>query len=688
LFSKIIVSSPWYYFLLSFILSFALAFWLYFKNKKNTEASKKTLYSLFAWRFLSTSIILLLLLNIFFKHLQNQTENPTVILAIDNSTSMVSGSDSAFIKTSFLEQLALFKKNVQDKYLVKTVLFGNKASTDENPPTFSEKETDIDDLIREIENDYSNQNIGALIVVSDGIYNKGANPIYHSEKLGYPIYALAIGDTNEIRDIAVQKINHNQIAYLGNNFPVEVLVNAKKYLGKELLVSISQNGIQKAKQIIKVNSNDFLNTCTFTLSSISKGIVKFNATVSVLSDEKNTSNNAQSFVVEIIDNQDKILLLANTPHPDIAAIKEAVLSNSSYELECVMSSDFKKPTKPYSLVIIHGYTPNQVALLSECRNNNVPVWLVNPATTDNLPGVKISTTFGKQNDAEALYNNTFGFFEISDNLKKFIQELPAVKTVFGNYSMSNSANSLLYQKIGSVETENPLLFFNELNGSKNAVFLGDGLWRWKMRDFAEHGNTNLFNELLSKSVQYLAVKNDKSLFRVTAPKIINENEVLELGAEVYNKSYELITEPEVQLLLTNAENKKFNYTFSKTSQSYKLNIGLLPAGEYKYEAKVKNNNELFVKNGLILVKEVVSEKINTVANHQLLFQMANRTNGQLFYPSQIQKLEDTLLKNENITPITYSQTSTIALIDLKWLFLLILILLSIEWFMRKRFLSI
>jgi hypothetical protein len=209
-----------------------------------------------------------------------------------------------------------------------------------------------------------------------------------------------------------------------------------------------------------------------------------------------------------------------------------------------------------------------------------------------------------------------------------------------------------------------------------------------MRDFSEHTNHNLFNELISKSVQYLSVKSDKSFFRISAPKTINENENIELGAEVYNKSYELITDPDVTLTLTNTEGKKFNYTFSKTSNSYKLNIGILPFGEYKYEAKVKINGELFVKQGGLIVKEIVSEKINTVADHQLLFSMAKRTGGKLFYKNQIDQLENEILKNDKIKPITYSQNNTLTLIDLKWLFWLILFFLTVEWYFRKRYTSI
>ncbi|MCE3229123.1 MAG: hypothetical protein K0S32_3674 [Bacteroidetes bacterium] len=667
-------------------LSFSLI--LYFRNKKNKEIPTGVLYLMSALRFVCGFIISFLLLNIFLKQVKNDTQEPVILLAIDNSKSMMASADSNFIKTDFLKNINELKGSIASGFNVKTILFGERAKTSEENPAFTEKETDIDNLITEVENNYSNQNIGALIVVSDGIYNKGSNPVYQAEKLQYPVYTVATGDTNEIRDVSVRKINHNQFAYLGNIFPAEVVISAKKYSGKEVTVSLTDPKGKVQEQKIKIVSDNFLTQCTFTMNADVAGVQRYKTNVTVLDDEKNVSNNSQSFVVEIIDNRSKILLLANYPHPDVSSIKDALLNNTSYELEYALFNDFKKPVKPYSLVIVHGFSQNNSSLINDCRNNNIPVWIINPQTSENLPGVKISSSFNKQNDAEATINNSFGLFNISDELKKFVKDLPAVKTFFGNYSVNNGTHILINQKIGVVETENPVLLFTESNGLKNSVFIGDGLWRWKMRDFAEHKNSNLFNELISKCVQYLSVKSDKSFFRITSPKIVNENEVIELGAEVYNKTYELITEPDVTLMLTNTEKKQFNYTFSKTSNAYKLNLGFLPAGEYVYEAKVKTANELFVKKGSILVKEVIAERLNTVANHQMLYQLSYRTGGKLFYASELKKLADEISKNQLIKPITYSSNSTTSLIDLKWLFYLILALLSLEWFFRKRYSSI
>lgn len=688
LFSGLIVDHPWYFLPLCLAAGAATAAALYYRNKKNTDASRGIVLTLALLRFFFISLAVLLLLNILLRRVINETQQPLVIFAFDNSSSIISGADSAKLRTVILPQLYDAKKQLGDKFEVRQLYFGQKVSSNLGTPDFSEKETDIDQLLRDVENNYSGQNIGALVLISDGIYNRGANPVMRAEKTGYPIYTIPLGDTAEISDVAVQRINHNQVAYAGNAFPVEALVNVRGFAGKEITVTLRQDGREKAVKTLRVNSDRFLGTCNFSLTAETPGFVRYTISATPLAGEKNTLNNTQSFIIEVIDNREKLLVLSTAPHPDVAAIHNAFVAGGLYEPEFGNADNFKKPLKAYSLVILCSPGTAQNSIIRECSTERIPLWIINPQSYEELPGIKIGNVLNRYNDAEAFMADNFGLFNLSEGFRKLVRDLPAVKAPFGNYALSNGAAPLLFQRIGTVETSNPILYFNELNGHKTAVFAGDGLWRWSMRDYQEHGNHELFDELIRKTVQYLAVKSDKSFFRINAPRLVNENEAVELSAEVYNKSYELITEPDVTLTLTNAEGKKFNYTFGRNAGMYHLNLGMQAPGEYRYEARVKLGNEIVVKHGLIVVREVVSERINTVANHQLLWQLSARSNGKLYPASQIGQLTTDLLNSEQIKPITYSQVATSPLIEIKALFWLIVILASVEWFFRKRYFSI
>ncbi len=679
---QIISNYPWYYTLLCLVAGFVFSGALYFRDKKNSDRSKPLLISLASLRFVSVSLIALLLLDIFIKRLVNETEKPVIILAQDNSSSIVAGKDSSELKTEYTKALAAFVSAVKEKYDVKSYQFDSETKPSESYD-FKGKETDISNVFSDIENNYANKNIGAIILATDGIYNKGTNPLYSIAKLNTPIYTIALGDTIPLKDVWIQTINHNQIAYLGNTFPAEVVVNAIDLKDKQVTISIAQNNKILKQENVNITSTSFSKTYNFMLDATTSGIQKYTVTLSTIDDDKNKQNNTQSFIVDVIDNREKILILANAPHPDIAAIEQSISASQTYEVEVSLLDKFTKPLKPYSLVIFHQTANVPQRILAELKTNNQSVFFIGLNAPTGILGIDAHNASMRFNDVEPNVQKQFSLFTITDALNNYLKEVPAVTCNFGNQSISNGANALINQRIGTVDTDNPLLYFNELNGIKTASFIGDGLWRWRMRDFADHGNFNLFNELISKTVQYLSVKADKSFFRVFTKKIINENEVLDFTAEVYNQSYEQITEPDVTLVLKDAQHKTYNYTFSKKQSFYNLAAGQFPAGEYIYEAKVKYGDKLYTKSGLVIIKEIVSEKINTVANHQLLFQLAKQSGGKLFYPNQLEQLQKEILANDTIKSITYSHKQLTDLVNLKWLFFIIVLLLSVEWFLRK-----
>ncbi len=673
---ELISNYPWYYTLLCFLAGFIFSAGLYHREKHQAERPKAMRYGLAALRFASVTLISLLLLDIFLKRLVNETEKPVVVFLQDNSSSIVAGKDSSTIKSSYLQAVTSLTEAINEKYELKSYSFddGMKVATGFD---FSGKETDIAKAFADIENNYANRNIGAIILASDGIYNKGTNPLYSIGKLNAPVYTIALGDTVALKDLWIQSVTHNQVAYLGNSFPVEVVINAVDLGGSEPTVSVMREGKTIATEKLAVNANRFSKTVNFVFDADKPGVQKYTVVVSGTGIDKNAQNNTQSFMIDVIDNREKILILAGAPHPDVAALEQSIGQTQTYDVEVSLANQFTKPLKAYSLVILHQTGLLPPTLAGDIKTSNIPVFYI------GLTPQSGGRPDQRSNDVEAGFRKEFSLFNVSPALQAYFKDFPAVKCPFRGSLNGRQVNSLLTQKLGVVDTEEPLLYFSDVNGVKSGGFVGDGLWRWRLRDYEDHGNHDLFNELISKTVQYLSVKADKSFFRVYTKKIINENEPLDFTAEVYNQSYELITEPDVSLSLKDSKGKVYTYTFSKKQTMYSLSAGQFAAGEYMWEAKVKTGDRLFTKSGVVVVKELVSEKINTVANHQLLYQLSEQSGGTLLYPGQLEMLKKTILETDNIKSITYTHKQLNELVNLKWIFFLILALLSTEWFLRK-----
>ncbi len=659
---------------------------LYFLGKRKNELSKLINSILFALRTFVVAFLCFYLLNPLLKTESSETEKPTIIIAQDNSQSTINAFDSSIVKTKLQEEIKQLNKDLSDRFIVKNILFDSKTYNSDTI-NYKGKESDYGILMNDIENNYTNRNLGAVIVIGDGIFNKGLSPINYLNKIKTPIYTVAIGDTNIVRDLLIKKVEHNQVSYLGNKFPVDITVDAYKLKGKSANLSISKDGKVISTQTVNINSEAQTQTLSFILDAEKPGVQRYLASITILAEEKIKTNNAQSFIVDVIDSREKILILANAPHPDIAAIKESIETNQNYEVENKLLGDFNASTKPYSLVILHqiNLSNGQGAnILNELKTNATSYLLVTTQSNDKFNGVSISGPSNKFTDSESEFAKGFSLFSISDELRNYFKNFPALKTNLGNFSVTNSVNVLCNQRIGVVETDNPVIAFTTNNTQKVAYIFGEGIWKWRMREYADHQNQNLFNELIHKTVQYLSVKADKSFFRVYTKKIVNENDAVEFNAEVYNNSYELISEPEVSMVITNQEGKKYEYVFSKTNTSYKLLAGQFPPGDYNYIARTKIADKPYEVKGSFTVKELMAEKMNTVANHQMLYQLANKSGGKMLYANQMNQLKGLIANSDQIKPIIYTEKKLNDFIDIKWFFFLLLAFLSTEWFLRKR----
>lgn len=662
---------------------------LYYRDKKLNELSVWLVRLMAAFRFLIITILSFLLLSPLLKTVNREVEKPVIIIAQDNSESLVVGKDSGFYKSEYKQNLQKLIDELDNKYEVRLYSFADKIK--EQPSTdsleFNEKQTDISTLFDEIETRYSNRNIGAIVFASDGLYNKGSNPVYSTANIKAPVYTIALGDTTVKKDIILLKTDHNRLAYLGNKFPLEIVVNAKQLKNKNTLLTISKGEATLFTQTINFSSEAFTATIPVLLEAKEVGLQHYKIKLSTLPEEINTSNNVSDIFIDVLDARQKVVIIADAPHPDVAAIKESIEANQNYDVESYTADNFDKPLKKYNLVILHqlpGPRNPATKILSELNASNTPVWIFTGATTLLKSDLSIAAAGQKTNESEPVLEPNFPLFTISEELQKAVKNFPPLVCPYGNYPADNGSNVLFYQRIGIVDTKTPLLFFNTFGENKTAVFTGEGIWKWKLQDFASNGNHNLFNELISKTVQYLSVKVDKSFFKVIGKNNFFENEPIEFEAEVYNESYELINEPEVNITISNSENKKFPYTFTKSNNAYRLNAGMMPVGEYKYEAKVKVGEKISLMRGEFSISALQAELINTIADHQLLYNLAKQHGGEMVYPNELEKLTQQLNNRDDIKSISYTQNKLSDLINLKWIFFLLLALLSFEWFIRKR----
>ncbi|MBL4706787.1 MAG: hypothetical protein JKY54_19815 [Flavobacteriales bacterium] len=689
---NISLSFPTWYILICVALGLTYAFFFYRKDRLLEDVSRFWRWFLTCFRFATVTILALLILEPLLESISTKLEKPVIVLAHDNSESLIIGKDSVYLKGEYLNQLNQLKKDLGENYEVQTYTFGSQVKEGLNLD-YSDKTTNISDLFEEIYTRYYNRNIGAIIIGSDGIYNHGTDPQYPAEKIkNTSVYTIALGDTNARKDLVLTDVAHNRLAYLGNDFPVEVAFKSKDYEEETALVSIKKGGQTIASKYVEISSNDFFTVVPFTLEAGRTGLQKYSISISPLKDELTVENNYKDIFVDVLDSKQRILILAGAPHPDILAIKLAVEQNKNYEVEISLLSDFKGELKEYSLIIGHQvpFESDNSAIYSKIKSAHIPALFIIGSQTKfsafnaEKNGLLVIGARG-MTEAQPITNKGFSLFSMDDGFRRQVEKYPPLSLPFASdYKVSNSAEILFYQKVGAARTKFPLFVFNKTQSNKFGFILGEGIWRWRMADYRDNKSHDRFDNFIGKMIQYLASKEDKSFFRVYSSTDYREDEEVIIDAEVYNESYELVNQSEVQLSLINDEGEEFHYSFDPTSNAYRLNCKKLPKGEYKYTARVDRNGDVFEQTGEFTVSELKIEMINATANHQILFNLADKGNGKLFYPNQLEELKQEILNKKDIVDISYTEKEVTDLINWKWIFFLVLGLLSLEWFIRKR----
>jgi len=687
---KIITAYPWWFLLLCITFGLVVSGLLYFRQK-NIDFTGRLRWVLAILRFFSATILAFLLISPMVRTVKRTTMKPSVIIGLDNSSSIVMNKDSSFYRKEFLNKIQAMKEELGDDYEIQTFNFGDQITINETPD-YSGQLSDISSFFQEVNTRYYNRNVGAVILATDGIYNSGSDPLYEVRNSKYPVFTINMGDTTSRKDLLIQQVNHNKIAYKGNRFPVEVEIQAIELPGEKGRISIMDGANLIFSQELNIASSNQVMNVSALIDAKDVGLKRYTVRLDAVQGEENARNNMREIFVEIRENRQKVAIITDAPHPDVAALQRVIENSNNYEVELFMANEFKRKPEAYSLIILNQLPSVNNPFTSMLKNiidSKTPVLYIIGSRT-NIPqfntlntGLLMANFKGSYNEALPVVNNGFSSFLYNDIQKKLLETVPPLISPFAVYNVANSVQIFAYQAIGSSRTAMPLILFNQCPDLRLGVIAGEGIWKWRMYDYITNNTHQNFDDLMGKVLQFLTVQSDRSKFRVTWNNFYTENENVEFNATLFNDSYEPITDPEIKLTITDESNKRFDYAFSASDQSYKLSVGTFPPGVYTFEATATIAGGDLKKKGSFVVAAINLEDVNIVANHKLLNIIASESGGASFNAHNFDELPNQINKREDIKPLTYTQNVFMDLIDFYPLMILLFLFFGLEWFLRK-----
>ena len=662
------------YIIVAAIIALLIAIFHYFYKSK--DKAKSTVLLTFL-RFLSLFALFLLLINPKVEQNIIKTVKPKLVVVVDNSLSIkhINKTDEVLSLVDNIKS----NKALNDKFEVDFFSFSDDVQLLDSL-TFDKPQTNISKPFKQFNELYKNE-IAPTLLITDGNQTYGSD--YEYTKVNQPIYPVIIGDTARYFDLRISQQNVNRYAYLKNKFPVEVFLN---YDGEKTVNTTfavfkgNQKVFSKNVSFSKENNSQNL---SFHLPTTKVGTHYYTSRIGQLENEKNTVNNTKNFVVEVIDEQSKILLLTSFLHPDIGALKKSIESNKQRTVAIKMIGD-KMQLKDYQLVILYQPTNSFNTVFSQINTEKLNYFVITGSKTDwnflNTAQQHFSkNTINQTENYTPVFNQSFTSF-ITDDIG--FEDFPPLIDTFGEVEFKLPFQSLLFQQVGNYPTEKPLLATFESDTRRGAVLFGENSWRWRMTSKIESTTFVDYDNYINRIIQYLSSSKKSKRLTIDYKSISYANENVRISANYLDKNYIFNSNATIWLSVNNRDtNENKRLPFSLNGNSYLASLSGLEAGDYNFNVSVENQN--LTTNGSFKILEFDVEQQFMNASVDKLKTISKNTNGSIYYPKTVTKLTSDLLLDKRFVSIQKSEKKINSIIDWKWLLAVIILSLSIEWFIRK-----
>ena len=644
--------------LLSLVIAGGLSYFQYFFKAKNKS---KVVWFLAFLRFLAIYGLLVLLINpILTKNSLEITKTPLAI-AVDNSSSIaVLKSDKKVVE---LYQKLISNPALKEKFEIQSYQF----DADFKPSDkfdFKGKQTNLDEVAKNLKNINKNL-IFPTVVITDGNQTTGNDYVYRFNPVN-KVYPLVVGDTTTFLDLKINQLNVNKYAFHKNKFPVEVFLQYAGDKNANAEFIITQGNTVVAKEKVSFSASKKTTALNLLLPADKVGLQIFKASISSGSKEKNSYNNIKNFAVE-----------------DIAALKRSIEVNAQRKVILVKPNDINQ-LQDVSVLVLYQPTSAFKAIFDNNKLAGTNTFIITGNNTDFnfLNQQQNSLVFkmsGQREDYLSEFQSQFNLFAI-DNIG--FENFPPLENLFGTITTNGNVSVLLSSKIRNVATNAPLLAFTENQGKRTAFLLGENSWKWRLQSHIDNQSFKKYDVFIDKIIQYLASTTSKKSLVVTHESFYNSGEAIVINAQYFNKNYEFDEKARLTITVTNAQTKQAkNYDLLKGNNSFAVNLDGLSTGKYNFTVKELNTNTSYSSHFEILDFDIEKQFVNPDVIK--LKQLALQTNGKAFFEDQEDDLIQHLLENKEYKSIEKNVSTKTPLIDWVWLLILIAIVLTAEWFVRK-----
>ena len=660
------------------LISVVLATYQYAYKTKLTIQAKWVYGSL---RFITFFSILILLINPKFKTHNYFLVKPNLPILIDNSES-INHFNYGKMVTEFVTSIKV-NKALNDKFDIHYYTFGNEFKLLDSL-TFSEKNTNIYNALN-LTNSVYDHEVAPTLLITDGNQTLGSDYKYIASQYRNAIYPIIVGDSIRYSDLKITSVLTNRYSFLNNQFPAELTVAYEGLLPVKTNLEITRGRTVVYRKNITFSEDNSTKIIAFTLPSEEVGLQKYSVQIAPLNNERNIQNNRKEFAIEVIDESTDIFLVSDIKHPDMGVLKKSIETNEQRIVTVYKPKEALRNIEEAQLIILFQPNSSFSELLQEIKKLNKNTFTFTGLQTDWNFLNKNQSNFSKEvtNQTELVggeLNPNFDYFFLED---LGFSNFRPLKTLFGDLTILNKNEVILDQYINGYRSESPLLAIIESNLQREAIWDAEGLWKWRAQSFLETKNHESFDNFMGALIQYLATNKNRSRFEINFKNIYYNNNSIKISAQYFDKNFVFNPNTTITIVATNLDTREqFTSPLILKRNYYEVDLSTLNAGDYSFSVTAEEDVKL-TRTGSFTVFDYNVEQQFLNPDVTKLSKLATNTSGNISFLSEAAQILENLVDDESFKPIQKKSEKIKPLIEFEYILMLIIISLSLEWFIRK-----
>src|SRR5919106_1115520 len=578
--------------------------------------------------------------------------------------------------------------------------------------------------------------LSAVVIATDGASNVPrdlAAVLRELRARDIAVFTVGVGNTARPMDAELTRVNMPRRVLVGSRLNIETIVGLSGYSATKVLLSVREDGRAVKTEEVNLRGND-TQAVNIEITPTTPGIHRYTVEVTPLDGELTVENNKQDSLVEVIEGPLRILHVEGEPRWELGKIRESIQPNEKnvvvVSLQRTGENKFYRqgignqgelatgfPKTEEELFSYHGliigsveagfFTADELRAIEAffARRGGGLVAVggrlafdggkYKGTTLDDL--LPVSLTGGPVDDANSFApvyrpvltgaGQAHPITRLNEDRganQKAWNELPqiSVSQVLSNVKPGASVLLEARRVEGSGPQVAPLLIQQRYGRGQTLALTASDTWRWRMKmDSKNNAHETFWRQML----RYLVSGTPQQVEIGTEKEVYAQDDMVNIVADIRDKRFNPVGDANATARVTKPSGAVIDVPLKFTT----LNSVNTYAGELKADELGQHRIELIGHSGTLrqlsarsnmLVSDLNREYYGAAQNSDLLQRIATETGGKYYTAAQAQSLLDDLIYRQ--TP--YSERVTKDLWDMPVNFMLILGLLSAEWFLRKR----